>query len=41
MREDVVRAIGKVKLVVEAVRVICCILPYVPYDDGRFTAKVL
>jgi hypothetical protein len=41
VREDVLLAVGEVKLVVKAMGVVCCILPHVLYDDSRFAAKVL
>ena len=41
MREDVSAAIAELELIIEAVRVIGCILPYVSKDDSCFTAKVL
>ncbi len=41
MREDVLLAIGEMKLVVKALRVVCGILPYILYDDGSLSAKVL
>jgi len=41
VRENLSVAVGEVKLIVETMRVICCILPYVLYDDGGSAGEVL